>query len=245
MIFRPELVRRIAVQHELNIVLSIRNPHIDPAQLLGIRASAPRLLKAQYLAVKVHGPLTVPNEEAKMIDLRSNARVRFELARRLRFKAIRKRLDKLNKHAIRVLDLERIVSSARLSAVARFHIKTFRPQVGAHRFDIVDDETKVAHHIRWMSGRFIEQLNVLMVVDLDKGNASLFAVLLREAVRLVEAKKVMPERDRLRKIGNKIADVRDAYNPRTRRPRLCEKRRRKQQHNRQAKEKRGAEELEA
>src|SRR5882757_8382540 len=155
MIFRPELVGRIAVQHELNIVLSIRNPHIDPAQLLGIRASAPRLLKAQYLAVKVHGLLTVPNQETEVIDLRGNARVRFELARRLRFKAIRKSLHELNKHAIRVLDLERIVSSARLSSVARLYIKTFRPQVGAHRFDIVDGETKVTHHIRWMSGQFI------------------------------------------------------------------------------------------
>src|ERR1700716_1042337 len=110
MVLSAELVRSIAIKHELNIVVSIGNLHVDPAQLLRIRPSAPRLFKAQYLAVKVHGLLTVPNEEAQVIDLRGDTRCRLELAGDLCFKAIRKSLHELDQHAIRVLDLKGVVT---------------------------------------------------------------------------------------------------------------------------------------
>jgi hypothetical protein len=82
-------------------------------------------------------------------------------------------------------------------------------------------------------GWLIEELNVLMVVDLDEGDANVFAVFLGEGILLVETKKVVPERDGLRKIGDKIAHMRDAGDPRAHRTCiLCKKGSGKQQSNR-------------
>jgi hypothetical protein len=93
MIFGAELVGRIAVEHELNIVVSIRNAHIDPAQLLWIRPAAPRLFESQYVAVKVYRLFTVSDQRTKVIDLGCDARVRLEFAGGLCFEPVRKSLD--------------------------------------------------------------------------------------------------------------------------------------------------------
>jgi len=54
-----------------------------------------------------------------------------------------------------------------------------------------------------MSRRLIKKLDMLMIVDLDEGDANIAAVLLGERVGLVKAQKIMPERNRLRRSETK------------------------------------------
>ena len=88
-------------------------------------------------------------------------------------------------------------------------------KVGAHQLDVVHREAEMAHHIGRIRRRFVEQLDVLMIVDLDKRDADILTVLLREGVGLVEAQEVVPEGDCLGQVGDEIGDVRDAGDSRT------------------------------
>src|SRR5437868_3669396 len=156
-IFRAELIGRIAIEHELNIIIPIGNLHVDPAQLLRIRASAPRLFETQHVPVKLNRLLAIPDQKSQMVDLGGDARFRLEFASRLCFKTIRKSLYKLDQHSIWVLDLECIVARAGLSVIAGFHIKSPGSQVGTHRFNVVDRKAEVTHHVGWMSWRLVEE----------------------------------------------------------------------------------------
>jgi len=55
----------------------------------------------------------------------------------------------------------------------------------------------------------------LLGVDLDKRDADVVAVRLLELEVLVVAQQVMPEAQRRRQVGDEVADVRDAGDPRT------------------------------
>ncbi len=69
-------------------------------------------------------------------------------------------------------------------------------------------------------GASLKQLDMLMVIDLDEGDANIFAVFLSQRVLFVETKKIVPERDGLRQIGDEVPNVRNAGNLRSRRTSL-------------------------
>src|SRR6202044_1062744 len=119
-------------------------------------------------------------EEPQMIDLRRDARVGFKLPRGLRLQTVRQTLHKLNQHSIRVRNLKGVVAGTRLPPIARLDVEALRTQIDPHRLDIVNRETQMAHHIGRMSRRFVEELDMLMVVNLDKSDANVGTVLLRQ-----------------------------------------------------------------
>src|ERR1700733_10801068 len=108
-------------------MLSIGYLHFDPAQRFTIGSSAPRLFKSQNLSLKSHRLLTVPDEEAQVIDPGCDACVGLELARRFCFHPIRKALNELDQHAIRILDLGGIVTGAGLTHITWLDVEAFRP----------------------------------------------------------------------------------------------------------------------
>src|SRR5665213_2636978 len=75
----------------------------------------------------------------------------------------------------------------------------------------------MAHHVRRVGRWLVEELDVLVIVDLDEGDADVLAVLFRKRIGLIVSKEVVPEGNRLRKVGHKVPDVRDTCNLRTRR----------------------------
>src|SRR2546425_8855550 len=54
-------VRTLVVKHELKIIVTVRNSHIDPAQNCAGGAAAPELLEAKNLAIEFHGRLKRAN----------------------------------------------------------------------------------------------------------------------------------------------------------------------------------------
>ena len=123
-------------------------------------------------------------------------------------------MDKFNESAVGVLDLERVIPRSRLGAIARLQIETLVPEVGAHLLNVVDRETNMAQHVRRRCWSFIEQLNVLMIVDLHECDFWFFASLLLNLKILIKSEQIVPEFHRFWQIGDKIPHMRDACNAR-------------------------------
>src|SRR5438132_9836797 len=54
-------VRTLVVKHELEIIVTVRNSHIDPAQNCAGRTASPELLETKNLAIEFHGRFQCAN----------------------------------------------------------------------------------------------------------------------------------------------------------------------------------------
>jgi len=134
-----------------------------------------------------------------------------EFASGLHLLAIGKALDEFDQHAIGVFDLEGVVAHLGFAG-AGFDVVALGAQVGAHLLDVVDGEAEMAHHAWWMCRRLVEEFDVLMVVNLDEGDANVLSVWLVEGISDVVAEEVMPEDECLGQVGDEVADMGDAGN---------------------------------
>ena len=62
-----------AVEHEFDVVGSVGNAEVDPAELGGVGGAAPGFLEAEDLFVEVERALGVSDEEAGVVDVRRDA----------------------------------------------------------------------------------------------------------------------------------------------------------------------------
>src|SRR5947209_15908850 len=65
---------RLVVQHELEVIVAFRRPHIDPAQHAWRAAASPKLAETQDAAVKAVRLLKVADENANMHNMVGNPR---------------------------------------------------------------------------------------------------------------------------------------------------------------------------
>ncbi len=60
-------VRTFVVKHELKIIVTVRNSHIDPAQNGAGGAASPELLETKTLAIEFHGRIERANRFVNVI----------------------------------------------------------------------------------------------------------------------------------------------------------------------------------
>jgi len=162
--------REGVVEHELDVVLTVGDAEVDPAEFFAVGAAAPELSEAQEGGVEVEGLLAVADQEAEMEDLVGDAGGGEEFAGVASFEAVGLGLDEFDEGAVGVFDLEVSVAGF---AFAHFggNGDAVGGKVEAHLFGVVDDEGDVAEMVARGGGGFAEELDVLVVVDFDEGDA--------------------------------------------------------------------------
>ena len=103
---------KIAVEHELDVVLAVGDAHVDPTEHGSFGAAAPELAEAEEVAVEGDGFCAVADEKAEMIDGVGDAADGQELASVFGFYAIGLRFDELDEIAVGVFDLEVEIAGA-------------------------------------------------------------------------------------------------------------------------------------
>ena len=157
-----------------------------------------------------------------MVDPVGDASGRKELACVFCFHAVGLGLDELDEGAVGIFDLEVEVAGFAFAYFAA-NGDASGGEVGSHLLGVGDDEGDVAE-IAGASGRLlVEEFDVLVVVDLDKGDVD-GAVGILQVVGFVVAEEAVPEVECFREIGDEVAGVGDAENLRALDWRLCEER---------------------
>src|SRR5258708_18875505 len=72
---RLSSIKRLGVKHQLEIVVTIRDPHVDPTQFLAGCAAPPELLEAKDIAIEFHGRLERAHQHTDMVHPHRDARV--------------------------------------------------------------------------------------------------------------------------------------------------------------------------
>lgn len=103
---------QIAVEHELDVVLAVRNAHVDPAEDRSFGTAAPELAEAEEITVKGNGFCTVSHEKTEMVDGLGDAGGGKKLAGGFGFHAVGLGLDELDQIAVGVFDLEVEITGA-------------------------------------------------------------------------------------------------------------------------------------
>jgi hypothetical protein len=165
-------------------------------------------VEAEDVAVEGHGLLAASDEEAEVVDGVGDAAVREEFACVLGFHAVWLGLDELDQGAVGIFDLEVALAGAAFADLAVYG-DAAGGEVEAHLFGVGDDEGDVAEVTGACGGPLVEEFDVLVVVDLDEGDAD-GAVGVLEVVGVVVAEEAVPEVEGGGEVGDEEAGVGDA-----------------------------------